>query len=158
LGNLCGIEDRFNLCGDTLEESLARMEAVREDIIVPALEKSGSEFYNFSTIAMDGVWCFYPRFEFTSFLYFTKRLVGVPGYHYFQSEAHEISNEQNIKSLSRYSRFRLFTFITYHQYLKKFFLTRWMINLNFMITDGLLKILPIFGIWKFGYKKAYVKI
>lgn len=38
LGHLLGMHERFNLCGATYKETLRRVEAVRSEIMVPALE------------------------------------------------------------------------------------------------------------------------
>lgn len=50
LGHLLGIEERFNLCGATLKETLGRLKAVQKDILLPALQFEDPEFNSYARI------------------------------------------------------------------------------------------------------------
>lgn len=161
LGHLLGIEERFNLCAETLEETIARIELLTEEILAPALNDAGSDFEKYTRSAFQGIWCFNPEVHYESTLYFTKRLAGVPGYHYFQYEIEKgdtTSNKENLSKLSLYARLRLFLTVIVYQYSTKYFIVRWALNIIQIFVTKLLEVIPIIAIFKFGKKCAYVKI
>lgn len=158
IGHLLGIHDRFNVCADTLEETLRRVEGIKAEIIRPALEFPTEGFKSYSKTALDGMWCFEPLLHYETHMFMIKRLVGIPGYHYFQSEAPGVSNQENIARLSLYARARLFWMVICHQYLLQVSAIRYIFfTLKIMFLTFLEK-LPLFAIYQFGQKNSYVKI
>ena len=154
LGSLLGIEDRFNVCGETLDETLSRLEAIREDFIVPSLANIDSTIEDYLKIAVKGMSGFEPWLEPEAQVFMTKRLVGVNGYNFFKSEGSlDIYNQ-----LSWYSRFRVATDIITYEYLSKMWAFRWCFNILRLCFDSFNKYFPIFAIMKFGKKNAIVEV
>ena len=158
IGHLLGIHDRFNLCGDTLEETLKRVDGVRSEVIKPGLENPSEGFRTYSRTAVEGMWCFEPCLHYETHLYMIKRLVGVPGYHYFQSEAPGVSNKQNISKLSLYARARLFWMIICHQYLLQLPFLKYAFFIIIMTFKSILEKAPVLAMYKFGKENVNVKI
>lgn len=64
IGYMLGLDDKFNCCGETLEDTLGRLEAIREDIFLPTLQFASSDFKNYTRIAVDGLWCSDPSLHY----------------------------------------------------------------------------------------------
>lgn len=160
LGHLLGIEDRFNLCAETLEGTISRIEAVTSEILLPALSSAGDDFDKFSRSAFQAISYFNPEVHYESMLYFTKRLVGVPNYYYFQNEVDpkKFNNQENLRKMSIYVRSRLLLTIFMHQFLTKYVVIRWTLNIIQIFITKFLELFPIFAINKFGKPHAYVQI
>lgn len=60
IGYLLGTEDRFNVCGETVEETRSRLQAMVEDMLLPAWKDPFSECAQYSRTAFDGVWTSFP--------------------------------------------------------------------------------------------------
>lgn len=56
LGYMLGIEDRFNCCCETLEDTLGRLEAMRVDMMLPGLKVPCVEFDSYVKTAADAIW------------------------------------------------------------------------------------------------------
>lgn len=158
LGYMLGLEDRFNLCGETLSETLSKIEAIRTQIYVPALSNPSGDFYNYYETMTEGIWTFSPDFHPKALMFFIKRIIAVPEYYYFDSEksSGDISNSESLSKLSLYQRYRLFNLIMRHQYFTKFFVTRWYLNVKKLTVTGFLEVCPIIAIFKFGWNNAFV--
>lgn len=159
LGHLLGIEERFNLCAETLEGTLSRIEAVTSQIIVPALKNVDSDFYMYSKSAFEGIWCFNPEINFEATLLFTRRFLGISDYRYFEGESRwGDATERVYKNASLYAKFRFRANLLIYQYLTKYFVVRWTLNLLQIFVTKFLEYFPVLAIYKFGKKHAYVKI
>lgn len=92
-------------------------------------------------------------------VFFVKRALKLPGYHYYDSEVKE--NEDKGKSLllglSFYTRFRIWLDIVMYEHLSKFFVFRWIFNI-IRIFLALLDVYPILALISFGKKYAFVEI
>lgn len=88
VGFMLGTHDKFNCCGETLDDTLGRLEAMRVDMILPELISPTPDFDSFTRTAVEGMWHFDPLDNYyDSVMFMTKRAIGVPGYYYFASEA-----------------------------------------------------------------------
>lgn len=56
IGYMLGTENRFNCCGETLDDTLGRLESIKEDFLLPALKNPCAEYENYTKIATDGMW------------------------------------------------------------------------------------------------------
>lgn len=56
IGYLLGTEDRFNCCGVTLDDTLGRLEAIREDMMLPDLKSPCKEFDSYMRMTAEGLW------------------------------------------------------------------------------------------------------
>lgn len=160
VGKLLGIEDRFNLCTDNLEESLQRIDDVREWFLKPTLEFPSEGFEAYSRAAIKGMFNIYPTIEYDSVMFFLRRLAKVPNYNYFDWEENygsENGSKEIIAKMSYWSRSVLFFHIVIHQYLLKQFVTRWICNFGTICLSLLVKF-PILAAYNFGWKVAIVSL
>lgn len=157
IGYMLGIKDEFNCCGPTYAETLARVEAIKDDFMRPNFMNPTKEYLDYAKIALDGMWYSDPTLHFDSVLWQVKRVLRIPGYYYFESE--RPPNEEpgsNMKILSKLSfntRFRIFLDMIYYEILSKFIVIRFMMTI-FRFSFALLEIFPILLIISFGKKFA----
>lgn len=153
LGYLQGIEDRFNACGETLDDTLGRIEAIREDLLLPNFINLDPKIENFLRIAIEGMKGFEPWMHADVQLFTIKRLMGISTSSYFASEG----NTDDYKKLGLYARLCVTTNVIIFEYLSKIWIFRWLFNIS-RLSFGIFEFFPIFAIMKFGRKYAYVKI
>lgn len=156
IGSLLGIKDEFNCCGETLEETISRCEEIKEEFLKPNFVLPTEEYLKFSRIIVEGMWYYDPTFHFDKILFLIQRELGIPGYHYFESERNDVENNsvEGYKELSRYTRFLITKDIIIFQYLTRFIVFRVLFNLY----RGFLRIFSIFpflSIRKFGFKFSF---
>lgn len=178
VGYMIGIEDRFNLCTDSYKTTLARCELMSAQVFRPSLEKAPKLFEEMADALIQGLWCFNPFLNTDAFIFFAKRLVSVPGFHYFDSEVKQDSVNKNnnaneddckfeklqslrddlISSMGWYSRFVLYMVIWLHQTGLNYFLLRWHYNSQITMSRFLIKYFPFLAFIKFGIRDSYVRI
>lgn len=92
-------------------------------------------------------------------MFMIKRAVGVPGYHYFDSESSEFKEENKkiFDDLSFYTKLQIFLEVIIYEYLSHIFIFRWIFNI-FRIFTALFDIYPILAIIRFGKKYAIVEV
>lgn len=56
IGFLLGTEDRFNACGETVEETQGRLQSMVEDMLLPAWKDPFPECLPYLRTSYDGVW------------------------------------------------------------------------------------------------------
>lgn len=56
LGYMMGIEDKYNCCGETLEETRSRLQSIKEDMLRPTMTNLISDFDGYTKIAVEGMW------------------------------------------------------------------------------------------------------
>lgn len=56
IGYMLGIKDEFNLCGETFQETLGRIAAIKEDFIKPNVMNPTPEYMDYVRNAVDGMW------------------------------------------------------------------------------------------------------
>lgn len=177
LGYMLGTEDRFNACGETLEETRSRLQSIKEDIILPALKMSTPEIEAYVRNAYEGTWYSDPTMHFgekcnffdrnsindqtliDSRMFSIKRLCDYPGYHYFESESqnHKAENTEIFSKLSLYTRFRIFIDIIVYEHLCHFAVSHFLLNIGQLII-ALLGLYPLLPLLAFGKKYAFVEV
>lgn len=92
-------------------------------------------------------------------LFMIKRAIGMPGYHYFDSESSEFKeeNQQIFNNLSLYTKFQIFLEVIIYEYLSNIFILRWIFNI-FRIFTALFDIYPVLALLRFGKKYAFVEV
>ncbi|XP_068623654.1 uncharacterized protein [Battus philenor] len=95
IGHMIGIEDRYNLCRNNIEETRKVCQYVLDRVFTPCLENVPEYFEHMCRVMMDGLWAVNPVMESGSMLYLTKNLCNVPGY--ILTEAERISLQSRIK-------------------------------------------------------------
>lgn len=56
IGYMLGTEDKYNCCGETYEDTLGRLQAIKEDMLLPTLTFPHSDFDSYARIAVEGMW------------------------------------------------------------------------------------------------------
>lgn len=176
IGFMLGTEDRFNACGETLEETKSRLLAIKEDLMLPATENPFPGVEDYVRTGFEGMWHSDPSLHFGEFSegfvkdfclnfillqtdslkFVMKRAIGLPGYHFFESE-NKNGDKSVFDSLSLYTKFRVVVEIFVYEYLSHIFLFRWFFNLM-RFSLALLSKYPFLAIRSFGKKYAYVEI
>jgi ER-bound oxygenase mpaB/B'/Rubber oxygenase, catalytic domain len=156
IGALLGIEDRFNICGATLDETLSRLTTVRH-LLLPNFTNMNPNVEKYLRIAVEGMKGFEPWLNPDVQLFTVKRLLGVPGFHFFAHEKVEGSKDE-FKSLSRFTRTRITIDVIIFEYLSLTWGCRWLFNIPRIIFSAVFDRFPLFAIAKFGWKFAFVKI
>lgn len=92
-------------------------------------------------------------------MFMIKRAVGVPGYHYFNSESSEFKeeNQRLFDDFSLYTKFQIFFDVILYEHLSHIFIFRWIFNIC-RVFIALLDIYPILAIISFGKKYAFVEV
>lgn len=157
LGYMLGIEDRFNVCGETLDETLSRCAAIRE-ILLPNFVNFNPRAEEYLRIAIEGMKGFEPWLHTETQLFTVKRLMGVPGYHYFDKEAVGALKERAFDKLDFHTRARIALEIFFIETLGKVWIFRWSMNIFRLIFGAVTERFPVFAILKFGKKNAYIEI
>jgi ER-bound oxygenase mpaB/B'/Rubber oxygenase, catalytic domain len=156
LGYLIGIKDEFNVCGETVGETQSRLEAMREDMFVPALQFPCPEYDSYTKTAARGLWHSDPTLHYNSMMWMMRRALKVPGYYYFDSEA---SGEKQVyESLSLYTKFRILLDIIIYENLSHIFIFRWIFNISRLLYAISDKIYPVLAVLSYGKKIAVVEI
>lgn len=71
IGFMLGTEDRFNACGETLEDTRSRLQSITEDMILPETMNTFPELENYIRIVFDGVWHSDPGLHYGELLFQT---------------------------------------------------------------------------------------
>lgn len=159
LGFLLGIEDRFNICSETLDETLGRLKAVREDILRISFVDLKPKHEEYLRIALKGMQGYEPWLNIEATIFTVKRLLGVPGYNYFEDESNaDSTGEKAYDKLRFYTRFRIATEVIVFERLSRLWVFRWLFNIFRLCFTGFNNLLPIFAMVKFGRKNAYVQV
>lgn len=156
LGYLMGTKDEFNCCGETLDETLGQLEAMREDIFVPQLQFPSPEYKSYTRTAVNGMWHSDPTLHYDSMMWMMRRAIKVPGYFYSDSEG---SGEKRVyENLSIYTKFRILLDIIVYENLSHIFIFRWIFNIVRILFSIIDKLYPFLSLRSFGKKYAYVEI
>jgi ER-bound oxygenase mpaB/B'/Rubber oxygenase, catalytic domain len=67
IGYMLGTEDKFNCCGETLDDTLSRLRSIKENMLVPALTFPCEEFDGYSRTALHGMWHSEPILHYGEF-------------------------------------------------------------------------------------------
>lgn len=151
---------RYNLCCDTLEETLERIEVVRKEFLLSALSSPPEDFAKMARYVSNGMWCFNPRDEYNVMIFTIKRLIGVPNFYY---QENEIPDGYERKKLEIYKLgwsdrfFAWFTAFT-HEYLLQFYIFRAFFNMQTSFHEFLITNFPFLAMYSFGFKNSYVTI
>jgi hypothetical protein len=158
LGYLLGIEDRFNLCAETLDETVDRCKAVTEQLFVPGLQVESEGFKKMAKDIADGLWHVNPALNHEVFIYFVKRLSGVPGFTYWNSENEDGQPSKELKKLGLKSRITLFILAVRLEILMTFRVLRAYFNFMLRVDRVINHYFPWLAMISYGVKKAYVRI
>lgn len=182
IGHMLGIEDRYNLCTDSLDGTMSRVEAMMNHVVTPGMIKPPAQFDHMLGAMMEGLWCYIPIITKESFLYVTNMLAGVPGYYYTDEERLEqiayvskygqsgMENRSEIEKELQGNKFSKFyslhwwdrfvvNFVCYTCHLIYVSeIWRWYFKLNVHLALFLITWFPFLAFPKFGFRSSYVRI
>jgi len=126
--------------------------------MMPALSSTNREFAKMSKYIVDGLSCFDPLDTYGEIIFMVKRLVGVPGYYYLESEVPQNFNRNDLVlyQLSYVDRFFIWLSVITRQFMLKFFVIRWFFNTFVKLFEFIMQNFPIIAFFKFGLKDSYV--
>jgi hypothetical protein len=161
IGHLLGVEDRFSCCGETLEDTLERLDAIKANFMRPGLQFPNKNFESYTRLAFEGIWHISVDFHYESILFTAKRACKVPGYHYyFDNEITNKEKEENrqiFENYSFYARLRIFIKFFVYEMLSPHLIFRWVFNFIRLLL-GIFDLYPFMALISFGRKYAFVKI
>lgn len=90
LGYMLGIEDQFNLCTESYEETVKRTKEMFNHVVTPVMYKPPQKnFVEMADAMLSGLWSFVPFITTPAFLFLAKMISGVPGYVYSDDDRTE---------------------------------------------------------------------
>ncbi|XP_067614097.1 uncharacterized protein [Eurosta solidaginis] len=163
LGYLLGIKDEYNICGRNWAETKARLDIVMRRVYEPALSNTTTEFDQMTRALIEGLTPLNTLFTVGSCIFFTKRLNYVPGYEYYSFDyragtSKDPKQKLYYYDLGWYDRFLVSYGLFLVTYLHKYNIVRWYLNFRVWINLVIFYYFPYIAIWRYGIKKAYVRI
>lgn len=163
IGHMVGLEERFNLCTESLDTTRLRLKLIVDQVYRPYLENTTDDFYQMCDALISGLWCFNPLLDTKAFIYYTRWLSGCKNHVYYPSELRALENDpvecqKIIQSFGFYTRWILYLVMTAHTYLINFATFRSYFNFQLWLAEYIIYFFPFLAIFKFGTKKAYVRI
>jgi ER-bound oxygenase mpaB/B'/Rubber oxygenase, catalytic domain len=67
IGHMLGTDDKYTCCADSLDETLRRLESIKEDILIPSLLFPAEKYESYTKIAVDGMWHSEPILHYGQF-------------------------------------------------------------------------------------------
>ncbi|XP_012275976.1 uncharacterized protein LOC105697327 isoform X2 [Orussus abietinus] len=157
IGNLLGMEERFNLCNGTVKETKALCERLLDEVFLPCLASRNTEFERMGRILLQGLWPVNPHLDPDAFQAFTLHLASSST----RNNNHSICIDKS--SMGWYSRFMLeFQLFVHHYLMPKAY--RWSVffraffNAQTRLSIYLTEKLPFLAYWTFGRKRSHVDI
>ncbi|XP_026314281.1 uncharacterized protein LOC113225997 isoform X2 [Hyposmocoma kahamanoa] len=86
IGFMIGLEDRYNICRNTIEETRQVCQLLLERVFTPCLENVPEYYEHMARVMLDGFWTVNPAVNEDAVLYFTRYLADVPGYIYTEND------------------------------------------------------------------------
>lgn len=113
-----------------------------------------------SKFLVDGLWCFDPADSYDEVIFMIKRLVGVPGFYYLDSELPADFDRSRLEIHKQTRTTRLFVWFSVmsRQFLLKIFLFRWLFNIFTWFAEFLIRYFPFLAFFRVGFRNSYVKI
>ncbi|KAF7271852.1 hypothetical protein GWI33_015329 [Rhynchophorus ferrugineus] len=150
IGYILGIEDRFNICSGTVEETKAICNELIHKVFLPQVRRKDPEFINMSRHLINGLWAFQPMLNF-NVSYCSLLMV-------LENNLNIIHNKQEeYKKLTWLETFMLF-FTAFVFKSLKWAPFRWYHNQTRYRDMWLIKNFPFLAYYQFGYKHSIVNI
>lgn len=86
IGHMIGLEDRYNICRETVEETRQVCQLLSKRVFTPCLENVPEYFEHMARVMLDGMWSVNPTVDVEAVLYFCRYLCDVPGYIYTEKD------------------------------------------------------------------------
>ncbi|XP_015178275.1 PREDICTED: uncharacterized protein LOC107067353 [Polistes dominula] len=152
-----GMEDKYNLCMETVEETRALCSKVLDEVFIPNVIKYKYNYYKNGKILIDGLWPFYPILDppsFTTLTLYVTSLITTNNNH---------SIEIDYDSMPLFSKTLLniqFFVLNYLLPIKYWWsvIFRTFFNYSMIVTIYLTEHLPLLAYWTYGIKHSTINI
>lgn len=95
IGFMLGIDDKANCCGETLSETKSRLQAIKEDFLLPALREPNAEFENYVKICLLGISYDEPTLHYGKF---SSQTCSCFSCLFFSQRFHDVHHQKNCGS------------------------------------------------------------
>lgn len=157
IGSMLGMDDKFNLCTGTVEETRALCQRILEDVFVPSLAKKNDHFDEMGNAMLQSLWPINFNIEPVAFMAFTFYLASSTA----RNNNHSIEIDTSTMPFYSWYLFNLQHFVL--KYLMRpsawwssFF--RAIFNVLMRLSIFLMEKYPFLAYWTFGKKYANVNI
>ncbi|CAK9814920.1 hypothetical protein ANTQUA_LOCUS8278 [Anthophora quadrimaculata] len=157
IGSMLGMEDKYNICSGSVEETRALCRRLLDEIFLPSLATNDEDFKKMSRLLIESLWPVNPYMDSNAFIAFMLILASESATNNNHSLKIDLSN------LSWYSRFILNLQMMVHKYLlppvhwwSRFFRT--FFNEQMRLAIYLTEKFPFLAFWNYGVKSSYVDI
>ncbi|XP_012254729.2 uncharacterized protein LOC105685326 [Athalia rosae] len=157
IGSVLGIEERFNICAGTTEETISLCGRLLDEVFVPRLAEKRPEFEKMRVVLLEGIWPINPHIDPSAYTAITYK---------FASAATSNNNHSldiDTSSMSLYSRFIFALQSFVHKNLLRTSLWwspifRAYFNANMLLSIFLTEHCPFLAYWIFGKRRSRVDI
>ncbi|XP_066262313.1 uncharacterized protein [Euwallacea similis] len=147
VGHLLGIEERFNVCRESVEETKAICEKLIHKVFIPEINQMNKESLLMIKLLINGLWAIQPMLNFNIFIYILKMVVT-------NNKNNEI---KMFKALTLWEKC-IFYFTICIFYSLRWAPFRWYFNHTLRRDLWLMKNFPFLAYYKFGFKNSHVRI
>ncbi|XP_060532412.1 uncharacterized protein LOC132705661 isoform X2 [Cylas formicarius] len=147
VGYVLGIENRFNICRNSVEETRQICEKLIQKVFVPHVGKQDKDFLKMSEHLTHGLWCMSPLLNFNVVMVTLQLLL--------ENDSGDIQNRSN--KLTTLERITMLSFKIVMLSLKwKVF--RLYFNFVRYLELWLMRVCPFLAYYKFGYVNSHVRV
>ncbi|XP_036138755.1 uncharacterized protein LOC105838916 [Monomorium pharaonis] len=157
IGSMLGMDDKFNLCTGTVDETRALCQRLLEDVFVPSLANRNEHFNHMGNVMLQSLWPINQNIDPLAFTAFTLYLASSTA----RNNNHSIEMDTTTMPFYSWYLFNLQHFVV--KYLMRpsawwspFF--RAIFNSLMRLSIFFLKNFPLFAYWLYGKKYANVEI
>ncbi|XP_014226572.1 uncharacterized protein LOC106652251 isoform X1 [Trichogramma pretiosum] len=157
IGQLLGMDERYNLCNGTVEECRALCRRLLDHVFLPCFANRNKNFEAMGKVLLEGLWPVNPHLDPQAYTAFTMQLAVSAA----TNNNHSVTID--VAGMPAYSRFMLRMQTWVHRYLMHraywwswFF--RGFFNSQMRLAIFLTEKFPFLAYWMFGRKKSHVNI
>jgi hypothetical protein len=145
IGYVMGVEDRFNICRDSVDETTAICRTLAYKVFKPAIEKKDKDFIEMATYLSDGMWSMNPTLNAKIYINMLYKLLKVPNNNNNNLEKEELSVELNF--LQR----MILNMLIFVVWTLQFTIPKLYHNYTQYISLWLMRVFPFLAYYQFGY-------
>ncbi|XP_070160410.1 uncharacterized protein [Polyergus mexicanus] len=157
IGSMLGMDDKFNLCTGTVEETRALCQRILEDVFVPSLAKKNDHFDEMGNVMLQSLWPINFNIEPVAFMAFT----------FYLASSTARNNNQSIEMDTSTMPFYSWYLFNLQHFVLKYLMrpSAWWSSFFRAIFNALMRLsiffmekYPFLAYWTFGKKYANVNI
>lgn len=149
IGHIIGIEEKFNICRDSLDETTAICKSLADNVFKPAVDNKDKEFITMATYLINGMWSLNPLFEKDVYLNLLHRVL------WSSDSANNNPADKEYIPLT-FSKKILFYIYLLTIWSVKFTVFKMFHNYNQLLSLWLMKVYPFLAYYQFGYVDSHV--